>query len=131
MPEYQTVTLVVEYDPTKTRTPDDWNWDSLVDGTARVLHAWPSEFDELNDVFDDVCVQCQKPIRGDDPVYATSDGTAAGPPIGEPYHVGCLGPDPDALHCDLCDKVESAADLTPDWNGGTGNHRSCEEAARA
>lgn len=37
--------------------------------------------------------------------------------------------DPDALHCDLCDVVETAADLTPDWNGETGNHLSCERKA--
>lgn len=30
------------------------------------------------------------------------------------------------LHCDLCDKVEWSGDLTPDWNGETGNHLSCE-----
>jgi hypothetical protein len=30
------------------------------------------------------------------------------------------------LHCDHCTVVESADDLTPDWNGETGNHRSCE-----
>lgn len=34
--------------------------------------------------------------------------------------------DNDALHCDYCTTVESAADLTPDWNGETGNHVSCE-----
>lgn len=38
--------------------------------------------------------------------------------------------DPDALHCDHCAKVETAADLTPDWNPETGNHRSCEAAHR-
>jgi hypothetical protein len=30
------------------------------------------------------------------------------------------------LHCDFCPKVEYADDLTPDWNGETGNHLSCE-----
>lgn len=34
--------------------------------------------------------------------------------------------DEDTLHCDFCDVVENAGDLTPDWNGDTGNHRSCE-----
>lgn len=30
------------------------------------------------------------------------------------------------LHCDYCEAVENADDLTPDWNGETGNHLSCE-----
>lgn len=30
------------------------------------------------------------------------------------------------LHCDYCNVVECADDLTPDWNGETGNHLSCE-----
>ena len=34
--------------------------------------------------------------------------------------------DPDRLACDVCGGVETAADLTPDWNGETGAHRSCE-----
>ena len=34
--------------------------------------------------------------------------------------------DPDRLTCDVCGGVETAADLTPDWNGETGAHRSCE-----
>ena len=32
----------------------------------------------------------------------------------------------DSLHCDYCSVIECAADLTPDWNGETGNHLSCE-----
>jgi hypothetical protein len=32
------------------------------------------------------------------------------------------------LTCDLCGKTENADDLTPDWNGDTGNHESCEQA---
>ena len=35
------------------------------------------------------------------------------------------------LHCDLCDVVENADDLTPDWNGETGNHLSCEAREEA
>lgn len=31
------------------------------------------------------------------------------------------------LTCDLCPKREWSGDLTPDWNGETGNHRSCEQ----
>lgn len=93
--EYMTVTLVVEYEPAKTRTPDDWDWGTLVGGTAIVLNAWGSEIDELQRTFDAVCVKCVKPIVGDEPVYATADGAAAGPPVGEPYHVGCLGPQPE------------------------------------
>lgn len=38
--------------------------------------------------------------------------------------------DPVHLFCDYCPNVEHAADLTPDWNGETGNHLSCESAAR-
>lgn len=34
--------------------------------------------------------------------------------------------DEDTLRCDLCTTLECAADLTPDWNGETGNHLSCE-----
>ena len=33
----------------------------------------------------------------------------------------------DSLHCDYCDVIENAADLTPDWNGETGCHLSCED----
>lgn len=33
---------------------------------------------------------------------------------------------PHHLHCDLCNDVEHSDDLTPDWNGETGNHLSCE-----
>ncbi|HET7070117.1 MAG TPA: hypothetical protein VFI40_04785 [Nocardioides sp.] len=36
---------------------------------------------------------------------------------------------PVHLFCDYCPKVEHAADLTPDWNGETGNHLSCEADA--
>jgi hypothetical protein len=36
--------------------------------------------------------------------------------------------DPAVLTCDLCGKTENADDLTPDWNGDTGNHESCEQA---
>jgi hypothetical protein len=34
--------------------------------------------------------------------------------------------DDPILTCDLCPKREWAGDLTDDWNGDTGNHRSCE-----
>ena len=38
-----------------------------------------------------------------------------------------MGPwSPTTLHCDFCSRVEDADDLTPDWNGETGNHLSCE-----
>jgi len=32
--------------------------------------------------------------------------------------------------CDLCGRAEPWADLTPDWNGDTGNHYSCEQSER-
>ena len=35
----------------------------------------------------------------------------------------------DSLHCDFCDVIEDAGDLTSDWNGETGNHLSCEAHA--
>jgi hypothetical protein len=38
------------------------------------------------------------------------------PFLGEPVHV----------FCDICGEHEHPADLTPDWNGGTGCHLSCE-----
>lgn len=34
------------------------------------------------------------------------------------------------LHCDYCTTVEDADDCTPDWNGETGCHLSCEAAQR-
>lgn len=41
-----------------------------------------------------------------------------------------MGPwSPTTLHCDFCSRVEDADDLTPDWNGETGNHLSCEAAS--
>lgn len=39
--------------------------------------------------------------------------------------------DPTFVTCDLCDGVETPADMTPDWNGETGCHRSCEAAIDA
>jgi hypothetical protein len=44
------------------------------------------------------------------------------PPGNEP-----IEPEPEGmLHCDYCTKIEWADDLTPGWNGETGNHLSCE-----
>ena len=43
--------------------------------------------------------------------------------------VTTFAPEPygeDTLSCDVCGHFECAADLTPDWNGETGAHRSCE-----
>lgn len=31
------------------------------------------------------------------------------------------------LTCDICGNREWSGDLTPDWNGETGNHQSCEQ----
>ncbi len=56
------------------------------------------------------CLECGEPLT----VEGDGDGT------GDPVH----------LFCDLCSKVEHAADLTTDWNGETGNHLSCERNAR-
>lgn len=45
---------------------------------------------------------------------------------------GVINPDWDGevgdgeLHCDHCNVVEFADELTPDWNDETGNHLSCE-----
>lgn len=45
----------------------------------------------------------------------------------EPLTVEGLGGDePQHVFCDVCGKAEHPADLTPDWNGETGNHLSCE-----
>jgi hypothetical protein len=38
-------------------------------------------------------------------------------------------PEDEALHCDLCTKVEWNGDVPIDWNGETGNHLSCEREA--
>jgi hypothetical protein len=35
------------------------------------------------------------------------------------------------LTCDLCGGTEDADDLTPDWNGETGCHLSCEAEVEA
>jgi len=32
----------------------------------------------------------------------------------------------DFGQCDICNKCEPWEDLTPNWNGETGNHFSCE-----
>ena len=34
------------------------------------------------------------------------------------------------LSCDYCTRRECSDDLTPDWNGETGAHLSCESLAR-
>jgi len=52
-------------------------------------------------------------------------------PSPEDYNaaITLLGYDPmedGLLHCDYCDKVETADDLTEDWNPETGCHLSCE-----
>lgn len=56
------------------------------------------------------CLDCGEPltVEGDNDPAMTAD----------PVHV----------FCDICGDAEHAADLTPDWNGETGNHRSCEQA---
>jgi len=56
----------------------------------------------------DACPECGQSLYVDDP-----DAT-------EPTHVWC----------DICGGIEHPADLTPDWDGETGAHRSCEDAAR-
>ena len=38
---------------------------------------------------------------------------------------------PDVIHCDICDGEEYPDDLTPDWNGETGCHLSCEAEQEA
>lgn len=46
---------------------------------------------------------------------------------GEPLAVQDEGDiEPQHIFCDICGKAEHPADLTPDWNGETGNHLSCE-----
>lgn len=35
--------------------------------------------------------------------------------------------DPQHVMCDICGEHEHPADMTPDWNGETGCHLSCEE----
>ena len=35
-------------------------------------------------------------------------------------------PGDDYVTCDICGRRESVDDLTPDWNGETGCHISCE-----
>lgn len=39
--------------------------------------------------------------------------------------------EPVHVFCDICGGTEHPADLTPDWNGETGSHRTCELLARA
>jgi hypothetical protein len=39
--------------------------------------------------------------------------------------------DPVHVSCDLCGEVEHPADMTPDWNGETGCHLTCERASAA
>ena len=51
------------------------------------------------------CTECGEPLT----VEGNGDGI-------EPQHV----------FCDYCGEAEHPADLTPDWNGETGNHLSCE-----
>ncbi|MGV0985030.1 MAG: hypothetical protein ACOYB2_10775 [Limnohabitans sp.] len=118
--QYETVTLVVEYDPAEghERLPEKWDWDTLVDGTARVLHAWTTEMDELSSVFD-VCSKCLNPIKHpDDVVWIKEDerreyGVAMGPPFGDPFHVECAPPEPPAaaeLPLETAGAVEGTTD---------------------
>lgn len=50
--DYQTLTLVVEVEP-GNRDPDDWDWDDLVDGHARVIASHPSTPVEVLTAFGD------------------------------------------------------------------------------
>jgi hypothetical protein len=45
---------------------------------------------------------------------------------GEPEDPDPFLEDPHHVFCDFCGEAEHPADLTPDWNGETGNHLSCE-----
>jgi len=40
------------------------------------------------------------------------------------------GMDPWHVMCDICGEHEHPADMTPDWNGETGCHLSCEERSK-
>jgi hypothetical protein len=50
------------------------------------------------------------------------------PLCGEPLTVEGFGDgdEPQHVFCDICGLAEHPADLTPDWNGETGSHLSCE-----
>ena len=41
------------------------------------------------------CADCGEPIPDEDAVWIGPSGVAAGPPVGEPYHVECAPPEPD------------------------------------
>lgn len=53
-----------------------------------------------------ICDECGQPTDGT--AFETDD---------EPLHV----------FCDICGEREHPADMTPDWNGETGCHLSCEQ----
>ena len=57
----------------------------------------------------DTCEECGEPLTEPDD------------PMADPQHV----------FCDVCGRAEHPADLTTDWNGETGTHRSCEGAVEA
>lgn len=61
------------------------------------------------------CADCGEPL--------TVEGSSS------PEAFAANGADPAHVFCDLCGKAEHPADLTPDWNGETGNHASCERRA--
>jgi len=55
--KHQTIVLVVEYEPDeskpayRTKDPDDWDYDTLLDTRARVVASWPTFPDELTTAF--------------------------------------------------------------------------------
>lgn len=52
-------------------------------------------------------------------------------PTTDPFFDPARDDDEGVLTCDHCEVIEHADDLTPDWNGETGNHLSCEEREAA
>lgn len=69
MTDYMTVTLVVGYEPATQRTPDEWDWPTLIDGaptSVGLIEAWATESDEMEKAFG-TCeeVDCSSvPMRG-------------------------------------------------------------------
>lgn len=81
------VTLYFWYDD-KYVPPHLWDWSALTDTKERVkvldykyYHGFP-------------CYFCNDPILEDDIVWINiANGTAEGPPDGQPFHIGCAPED--------------------------------------
>lgn len=58
--QFETVTVVVEWEPGRMRRPSEWDWDTLVDGKARAIESREANDDELARAFPTLWLEFEK-----------------------------------------------------------------------